>query len=187
MRPILVLLSVLLAGCSAHVSSPSTQPNQSSFNLKPGVSLGDAVAEVEQAARTSLPATVTGSFQGTAQAFQDSMRGLGWILLIAIFVIYVVLGMMYESFIHPLTILSGLPAAGFGALLTLMLFRCRPEHLRVCRRDHAGWPAGLADADAVRDAGLLHLHGSAHGSAPVRSALPESPSPSPTRTRAVNP
>jgi HAE1 family hydrophobic/amphiphilic exporter-1 len=94
-----------------------------SFNLKPGVALGDAVAEVEQAARTSLPATVTGSFQGTAQAFQDSMQGLGWILLIAIFVIYVVLGMLYESFIHPLTILSGLPAAGFGALLTLMLFR----------------------------------------------------------------
>jgi HAE1 family hydrophobic/amphiphilic exporter-1 len=94
-----------------------------SFNVKAGVSLGDAVAEVEQAARMSLPATVTGSFQGTAQAFQSSMQGLGWILLIAIFVIYVVLGMLYESFIHPLTILSGLPAAGFGALLTLMLFK----------------------------------------------------------------
>jgi HAE1 family hydrophobic/amphiphilic exporter-1 len=94
-----------------------------SFNLKPGVALGDAVAEVEAAGRISLPATVTGSFQGTAQAFQDSMRGLGWILLVAIFVIYVVLGVLYESFIHPLTILSGLPAAGFGALLTLMLFR----------------------------------------------------------------
>jgi HAE1 family hydrophobic/amphiphilic exporter-1 len=94
-----------------------------SFNLRPGIALGEAVAAVQEAARTSLPATVTGSFQGTAQAFQDSMRGLGWILLVAIFVIYVVLGMLYESFIHPLTILSGLPAAGFGALLTLMLFK----------------------------------------------------------------
>jgi HAE1 family hydrophobic/amphiphilic exporter-1 len=94
-----------------------------SFNVKPGVSLGDAVAQVDEAARAMLPATVTGSFQGTAQAFQDSMKGLGWILLVAIFVIYVVLGILYESFIHPLTILSGLPAAGFGALLTLMLFR----------------------------------------------------------------
>jgi len=94
-----------------------------SFNLKPGVSLGDAVSEVQEAARRSLPATVNGSFQGAAQAFQDSLRGLGWILLLAIFVIYVVLGILYESFIHPLTILSGLPSAGFGALLTLMLFR----------------------------------------------------------------
>ena len=94
-----------------------------SFNLKPGVSLGDAVASVEQVARDTLPDTVVGSFQGTAQAFQSSMQGLGWILVFAIFVIYVVLGILYESFIHPLTILSGLPAAGFGALLTLLLFR----------------------------------------------------------------
>jgi HAE1 family hydrophobic/amphiphilic exporter-1 len=94
-----------------------------SFNVKPGVAIGDAVNEVEEAARTSLPATVTGSFQGAAQAFQDSMRGLGVILAIAIFVIYIVLGILYESFIHPLTILSGLPAAGFGALLTLLVFR----------------------------------------------------------------
>jgi hydrophobic/amphiphilic exporter-1 (mainly G- bacteria), HAE1 family len=94
-----------------------------SFNLKPGVALGDAVARVQEAARTTLPATVVGSFQGTAQAFQDSMRGLGWVLVLAIFVIYVVLGILYESFIHPLTILSGLPSAGFGALLTLLLFK----------------------------------------------------------------
>jgi HAE1 family hydrophobic/amphiphilic exporter-1 len=94
-----------------------------SFNLKPGVALGDAVAAVQAAARDSLPATVVGSFQGTAQAFQSSMKGLGWVLLFAIFVIYVVLGILYESFIHPLTILSGLPAAGFGALLTLMIFK----------------------------------------------------------------
>ncbi|HET7618774.1 MAG TPA: efflux RND transporter permease subunit, partial [Vicinamibacterales bacterium] len=93
-----------------------------SFNLAPGVSLGNAVAAVEQAARETLPDTVAGSFEGTAQAFQDSMRGLGWVLALAIFVIYVVLGVLYESFIHPLTILSGLPAAGFGALLTLLIF-----------------------------------------------------------------
>jgi HAE1 family hydrophobic/amphiphilic exporter-1 len=93
-----------------------------SFNLKPGVALGDAVASVQQVAQQTLPATVTGTFQGTAQAFQESMNGLGWILALAIFVIYVVLGILYESFIHPLTILSGLPAAGFGALLTLLIF-----------------------------------------------------------------
>jgi HAE1 family hydrophobic/amphiphilic exporter-1 len=93
-----------------------------SFNLRPGVALGEAVAEVERVARETLPATITGTFQGTAQAFQESMQGLGWILALAIFVIYVVLGVLYESFVHPLTILSGLPAAGFGALLTLLLF-----------------------------------------------------------------
>jgi hydrophobic/amphiphilic exporter-1 (mainly G- bacteria), HAE1 family len=93
-----------------------------SFNLRPGVALGDAVARVQAAARDVLPATVSGSFQGTAQAFQDSMTGLGWVLALAIFVIYVVLGVLYESFIHPVTILSGLPAAGFGALLTLLAF-----------------------------------------------------------------
>ncbi|MEP6919066.1 MAG: efflux RND transporter permease subunit, partial [Acidobacteriota bacterium] len=93
-----------------------------SFNIAPGVALGDAVARVQQLARESLPASVSGSFQGTAQAFQDSLRGLGWVLALAIFVIYVVLGILYESFIHPLTILSGLPSAGFGALLTLLIF-----------------------------------------------------------------
>jgi HAE1 family hydrophobic/amphiphilic exporter-1 len=87
------------------------------------MALGDAVARVEETARATLPDTVTGSFQGTAQAFQDSMAGLGWVLALAIFVIYVVLGVLYESFIHPITILSGLPAAGFGALLTLLIFK----------------------------------------------------------------
>ena len=94
-----------------------------SFNLKPGVALGDAVARVQGVARDTLPPTISGNFQGTAQAFQDSMTGLGWVLALAIFVIYVVLGILYESFIHPLTILSGLPSAGFGALLTLYLFK----------------------------------------------------------------
>jgi HAE1 family hydrophobic/amphiphilic exporter-1 len=94
-----------------------------SFNLKPEVALGDAVAAVQEASREMLPATIVGSFQGQAQAFQSSMQGLGLILVLAIFVIYIVLGILYESFIHPITILSGLPAAGFGALLTLMLFK----------------------------------------------------------------
>jgi HAE1 family hydrophobic/amphiphilic exporter-1 len=94
-----------------------------SFNLKPGFALGDAVNAVQELSREMLPDTIVGSFQGQAQAFQSSMQGLGWILVMAIFVIYIVLGILYESFIHPLTILSGLPAAGFGALLTLMLFK----------------------------------------------------------------
>jgi HAE1 family hydrophobic/amphiphilic exporter-1 len=94
-----------------------------SFNLKTGTSLGDAVKEIDQAAKTTLPATVTTSFQGTAQAFQSSLQGLGVLLIIAIAVIYMVLGILYESFIHPITILSALPFAGFGALLTLMVFK----------------------------------------------------------------
>jgi HAE1 family hydrophobic/amphiphilic exporter-1 len=93
-----------------------------SFNLKPGVSLGDAVSIVEKLAQTTLPQTVSTSFQGAAQAFQSSMKGLWLLLIMALLVIYIVLGILYESFIHPLTILSGLPAAGFGALITLMLF-----------------------------------------------------------------
>jgi HAE1 family hydrophobic/amphiphilic exporter-1 len=94
-----------------------------SFNLRPGTSLGEAVGAVDRLARQTLPSTITTSFQGTAQAFETSMRGLGLLLIMAIAVIYIVLGILYESFIHPLTILSGLPSAGFGALLTLMLFK----------------------------------------------------------------
>ncbi len=93
-----------------------------SFNLAPGVALGQAVAEVERAAREHLPSTITGDFAGTAQAFQDAQGGLLVLLVVAILVIYLVLGILYESFIHPLTILSGLPSAGFGALITLMIF-----------------------------------------------------------------
>jgi HAE1 family hydrophobic/amphiphilic exporter-1 len=94
-----------------------------SFNLKPGVSLGDAVTEVQKVSRElNLPATLSGTFQGTAQAFQQSLKGLGLLLLAAVLVIYLILGILYESFIHPLTILSGLPSAGVGALLTLVLF-----------------------------------------------------------------
>jgi hydrophobic/amphiphilic exporter-1 (mainly G- bacteria), HAE1 family len=94
-----------------------------SFNLKPGFSLGDAVDAVKATAAATLPSTVTTTFQGAAQAFQESLQGLGLVLLMAIVVIYIVLGILYESFTHPLTILSGLPSAGFGALLTLLIFK----------------------------------------------------------------
>jgi len=94
-----------------------------SFNLPPGVSLGSAVNDVQKAARQTLPSTISTGFSGTAQAFQSSQQGLIFLLILAIVVIYIVLGILYESFIHPLTILSGLPFAGFGALLTLFIFR----------------------------------------------------------------
>ncbi|MBW4474495.1 MAG: efflux RND transporter permease subunit [Stenomitos rutilans HA7619-LM2] len=93
-----------------------------SFNLKPGISLSDVTGKIDQLARQTLPDSITTSFQGSAQAFQSSLQGLGWLLLAAILVIYIVLGILYENFIHPLTILSSLPSAGFGALLTLLLF-----------------------------------------------------------------
>jgi HAE1 family hydrophobic/amphiphilic exporter-1 len=94
-----------------------------SFNIAPGYALGDAVSSVEALAASMLPSTIGTQFQGTAQAFQESLNGLGLILIMAIVVIYIVLGVLYESFTHPLTILSGLPAAGFGALITLLLFK----------------------------------------------------------------
>ncbi len=93
-----------------------------SFDLEPGVALGDAVPAVEELARKTLPPNISAGFQGAAQAFQASTKGLWILLLAAILVIYIVLGILYESFIHPVTILSGLPAAGFGALATLMIF-----------------------------------------------------------------
>jgi len=94
-----------------------------SFNTKPGYSLGEAVTDIDKVAKTTLPSNVSTSFQGTAQAFQSSLQGLGLLLIVAIAVIYMVLGILYESFIHPLTILSALPFAGFGALLTLLVFK----------------------------------------------------------------
>ncbi len=94
-----------------------------SFDVKQGSGLSEAVAQVQGAARTTLSSDVTTSFAGTAQAFQDSQQGLMLLLIVAILVIYLVLGVLYESFIHPITILSGLPFAGFGALLTLVLFK----------------------------------------------------------------
>ena len=94
-----------------------------SFDLRPGVALSQAITEIEVAMRElQVPATLTGTFSGTAQAYQSSLQGMGILLLLSIVVIYLVLGILYESFIHPLTILSGLPTAGLGALLTLMAF-----------------------------------------------------------------
>jgi HAE1 family hydrophobic/amphiphilic exporter-1 len=95
-----------------------------SFNLQPGFSLGQATDAIQKLEREDrLPATINTGFQGTAQVFQDSLRGQGILILAAIFAAYVVLGILYESFIHPITIISGLPSAGIGAILTLMLFR----------------------------------------------------------------
>lgn len=95
-----------------------------SFNLAPGYSLGYAVDEVAKLERASnLPATISTGFSGTAQVFQDSLRGQGVLILAAVFAAFVILGILYESFIHPITIISGLPSAGIGALLTLMLFK----------------------------------------------------------------
>ena len=94
-----------------------------SFDLRPGVALSQAIAEIDRAMREmQVPVTLTGSFSGTAQAYQSSLQGMGLLILLSIVVIYLVLGILYESFIHPLTILSGLPTAGLGALLTLMAF-----------------------------------------------------------------
>ena len=94
-----------------------------SFNLAPGYSLGyavDKITELEQS--SNLPATIATGFSGTAQVFQDSLRGQGVLILAAVFAAFVILGILYESFIHPITIISGLPSAGIGAILTLMLF-----------------------------------------------------------------
>jgi HAE1 family hydrophobic/amphiphilic exporter-1 len=93
-----------------------------SFDTRPGVSLSEAVSAVQRVANQTLPSTITTNFAGTAQAFQASQSGLLFLLVLAVLVIYLVLGVLYESFIHPLTILSGLPFAGFGALLTLWVF-----------------------------------------------------------------
>ena len=107
-----------------------------SFNLRPGFSIGDAVNQINDLARSSLPSTITTTFQGNAQAFQSSLSGLGMLVLMSILVIYLVLGILYESFVHPITILSGLPSAGFGALLSLYLF-----HMAAVK----GWVSPLLD------------------------------------------
>ncbi len=94
-----------------------------SFNLATGMALGDAVDRVRALEREiRMPPTMGGAFAGTAQAFEKSLEGMGWLLILTLFVVYVVLGVLYESFIHPLTILSGLPSAGLGALLVLIAF-----------------------------------------------------------------
>src|SRR5437763_2888200 len=93
-----------------------------SFNLAPSVSLGTGLKTVEREAAQALPATVAAGFAGLAQAFVTTQQGLVMLMILAVFVIYVILGVLYESFIHPVTILSGLPFLGFGALVTLLLF-----------------------------------------------------------------
>ncbi len=95
-----------------------------SFNLKQGASLSQAIEQIDKViAELRIPPTLIGNFQGAAQAFQSSLAGMGLLLIMSIFVIYLILGILYESYVHPITILSGLPTAGFGALLTLMLFK----------------------------------------------------------------
>jgi HAE1 family hydrophobic/amphiphilic exporter-1 len=94
-----------------------------SFNTRPGASIGDAVVQIDQAARATLPEGVSAAFYGAAQAFKDTQKGLLTLFVVAIFVIYIVLGILYESFIHPLTILSGIPFAAFGALLAMLVTR----------------------------------------------------------------
>ena len=94
-----------------------------SFNLAPGISLSDVTTEIQALALRELPATIGSTFQGTAAAFTSSLKGLGALLLVAVLVIYLVLGVLYEDFVHPITILSGLPSASFGALITLLLFK----------------------------------------------------------------
>jgi len=94
-----------------------------SFDLKDGVSLSQGIAEINNAIPTmNMPQSISTNFQGSAQAFQSSLSGMLWLMLLAIVIIYIVLGILYESFIHPLTIISGIPTAGLGALLTLLLF-----------------------------------------------------------------
>jgi hydrophobic/amphiphilic exporter-1 (mainly G- bacteria), HAE1 family len=123
-----------------------------SFNLKPGMSIGDAVNEINNLARTELPPTTTTTFQGNAQAFQSSLAGLGLLLLMAVLVIYIILGVLYESFLHPITILSGLPSAGFGALLSLYAF-----HFAATK----GWVSPLLDMnlDIYGFVGIIMLIG----------------------------
>ena len=94
-----------------------------SFNLAPGIALGDAVDAITQAEQQiKMPASIRGTFQGTAQAFQDSLKNEGFLIAFALFAVYIVLGILYESYIHPITILSTLPSAGVGAILALLLF-----------------------------------------------------------------
>ncbi len=93
-----------------------------SFNLKPGVALGDAVDKIQALTKSIIPPTINTTFVGATQAFQSSIQGLGLLLIMAIMVIYIVLGILYESYIHPITILAGLPSAAIGALLTLLIF-----------------------------------------------------------------
>lgn len=121
--PLDAVVGLSLDSGPSSVSHTQQMPSVTlSFNLAPGQSLGPTVAAIEALALDTLPPSFNFSFQGTAKAFQDSMAGMWMLLLMSVVVIYIVLGILYESFIHPLTILSGLPSAGAGALLTLAAF-----------------------------------------------------------------
>jgi HAE1 family hydrophobic/amphiphilic exporter-1 len=143
-----------------------------SFNTAPGVALGDAVDRVQALARETLPDTISTTFQGTAAAFQASLRGMGLLLALAVLVIYMVLGILYESFIHPITILSGLPSAGLGALATLLLFH---EELNIYSFVGIIMLIGIVKKNAIMmiDFALetQRVHGTAPADAIVEAAL----------------
>jgi HAE1 family hydrophobic/amphiphilic exporter-1 len=122
--PLSAVTRIIPAVGPLQVNHQGNQPSVTiSFNLAPGYSLGQAVDAIRDIERDSrLPITINTGFQGGAQVFQESLRGQGVLVLAAIFAAYVVLGVLYESFIHPITIISGLPSAGVGALLVLMMF-----------------------------------------------------------------
>ena len=146
-----------------------------SFDLAPGMALSDAVAALKQtSAQIGMPDSVQGSFQGTAQAFQDSMKSQPWLILAAILTVYVVLAVLYENAIHPLTIISTLPSAGFGALVALMLFRLdlsvlgligiilligivKKNAIMIVDFTLAAQARGMPASEAVREACLLRL------------------------------
>jgi HAE1 family hydrophobic/amphiphilic exporter-1 len=143
-----------------------------SFNLQPGISIGDAVERVGELARNELPATVRTTFQGVAAAFQSSLKGMGVLFIMAVLVIYLVLGILYESFIHPITILSGLPSAGLGALATLLIFR---EELNIYSFVGIIMLVGIVKKNAIMmiDFALetQHLHGTAPADAIYEACL----------------
>jgi HAE1 family hydrophobic/amphiphilic exporter-1 len=125
----MVPLSAMIKFDTQHVTYLSIQHQGQfpavtlSFNLAPGAALGDAVTAIDRASvQMHLPATINGNFQGTAQAFQSSLKSQPYLILAALVAVYIILGMLYESYIHPLTILSTLPSAGVGALLVLLIF-----------------------------------------------------------------
>ena len=144
-----------------------------SFNLKPGVSLSEAVEGIDKTLRElRLPITITGFFQGSAQAFQNSLQSLWVLLIIAMLVIYMVLGILYESFIHPLTILSGLPSAGFGALLTLLIFHVDLSLYAFVGTDHAD---RHREEERDHDDRFRARRAAQRGQEPARSHLPGLP------------
>jgi hypothetical protein len=130
-----------------------------SFNLKPQAAIGPVILEIERLARETLPAGFHAVFQGTAQAFQASLASMGFLLIITLLVIYMILGVLYESFLHPLTILTALPLAGFGALAALKLLGRRGRGAPVPGGGGGGRAAVLPAPDPVRDPGLLPLRG----------------------------